>query len=267
MLDQLPDYVISDPDNSDHDSDDSDVMITFATSHPKPSYREVSTPAGFRHAICVANQSEQSAYQEASSGYMVIPEGESPDFYVASCEERHANCHMCGNGPMSLGEQDLQALRVDLNVLGVCRQLYEEANHLLWATNTFSFEDRRAFKQFFSSLNPAQKRNLTSIHISANIGTFGSYSTIQHRARRDHNYWGTALNLSNLKMLRVSLFPSFSSNFTPKPSLQDIFQEQSPLSAPETYVITKFSCLKRNNADSEICIGRSESSFVPQSNV
>ena len=37
---------------------------------------------------------------------------------------------MCGDGPMFVREVD----RLDLHVLGVCRQLYEEANHLLWAT-------------------------------------------------------------------------------------------------------------------------------------
>lgn len=107
---------------------------------------------GFRHAICIASQSEQSAYKAVISGSAVIPEAESSEFYVASCAEHHANCKFCGNGPMFLLDQDRPALRVDLSVLGICRQLYEEANHLLWTTNVFSFGDPRTFEKFFDSL-------------------------------------------------------------------------------------------------------------------
>ena len=105
---------------------------------------------------------------------------------------------------MFLCKEDQRTLRVDLNILGVCRQLYEEANHILWAKNTFSFDDPRSFEKFLRSLNPAQKRNLTNIHISAVIGGYGSaMSTTYQRARWDRNYWGKALKMSNLKMLRA----------------------------------------------------------------
>lgn len=172
------------------DSDDLDAMIK--ARHHK----------AFRHALCVAKQSEKSAYETAISGHTVVPEGELADFYIASCKDRHASCAMCGSGPMFVRKDERQALRVDLNALGVCRQLYEEANHLLWATNIFSFEDPRTFDKFFNSLNPAQKRNLTNIHISADIGN-GPWANSQYqRARWDSKYWGTALKTSNLNMLR-----------------------------------------------------------------
>ncbi|CAD6589785.1 MAG: hypothetical protein ASARMPRED_004263 [Alectoria sarmentosa] len=210
---ELVSYAIIDSDNDDGDDggNDNDGGIADPAS---PSVRE-QIPRAFRHAICVANQSEQSAYEEAISGHTVVPEGESSDFYIASCEERHANCKMCGSGPKFLLEEDRQTLRVDLNVLGVCRQLYEEANHLLWATNTFSFEDPKTFGQFLDSLNPAQKRNLTSIHISAKIAGYGSYQGIHFRARHDNNYWGKALRISNLHMLRgvQSLYLCFNQMF------------------------------------------------------
>ena len=175
-------------DVSENDSEDGDIAhLTTA----------------FRHAICVATQSEQSAYDAFVSGNADIPEGESPAHYVAPCKERHLACKMCGNGPMYLLEKDRPALRVDLNVLGVCRQLYEEGNHLLWATNTFSFEDPKTFRKFFGSLSPAQKRKLTRIHISADLGGLSAYyQTAYQRARYDNNYWGTGLNIANLKMLR-----------------------------------------------------------------
>lgn len=194
-------HVIVDPDNGgDEDDDDGGIaayearLAVMRAEYPPPT---------FRHAICVADQSEQSAYQEAISGHAVVPEGESPEFYVAPCKERHATCKMCGSGSMFLCEEDRQTLRVDLNVLGVCRQLYEEANHLLWATNTFSFDDPKTLEKFFGSLNPAQKRNLTNIHISTDIGGYYSgHADANYRTRRDSNYWGRALKLSYLNILR-----------------------------------------------------------------
>ena len=190
--------------SSDIDDGDIEVVASLTADPTTPSVGDHIDGPAFRHAICVSNQSEQSAYEEAVSGVAVVPDGESPEHYIASCKERHTACRMCGNGPMFLLQEDQRTLRVDLKVLGVCRQLYEEANHLLWATNTFSFEDPRTFGKFFSSLNPAQKRNLTSIHISADIGGLGShyYTSAYQRARWDNDYWGKGLKHSNLNMLR-----------------------------------------------------------------
>ena len=134
-------------------SDDEPIAIPEAGVGPLfPAVRMELPKSGLRHAICVASQSELSAYEEAISGYAVVPKGQMAEYYIASCNERHAACKMCGSGPMYLSEADGRALRVDLNVLGTCRQLYEEANHLLWTTNTFSFEDPKSFEKFFGSL-------------------------------------------------------------------------------------------------------------------
>lgn len=190
--------------DSSNDSDEEDYAIVPYLTAPLGMEQQPHKTA-FRHAICVAIGSEQSAYEEAVSGYVIVPKSESsPDHYVTSCKERHVNCKMCGTGPRFLLEEERRDLSVDLNVLGVCRQLYEEANHLLWATNTFSFEDPKTFGHFFKGLNPAQKRNLTRLHITADIGESNSdYWTSAHqRARWDNSYWGTALKTANLNMLR-----------------------------------------------------------------
>ena len=184
--------------SDDDDEDDDIAYLSTASAMMDRNYNAV-----FRHAICVATQSEQSAYDAFVSGDADIPEGESPEHYVAPCRERHVACNMCGDGPMYLLEEDRPALSVDLNVLGVCRQLYEEGNHLLWATNTFSFDDPRTFGKFFGSLNPAQKRKLTKLHISADMRGLSVYhTTASQRARYDKDYWGTALKIANLNMLR-----------------------------------------------------------------
>ena len=184
-------------------SESNDEKVVIADLALATAIGDPTGGAAFRHAICVATQSEQSAYDEFVSGDAHVPKGESPEHYVAPCKKRHVACKMCGNGPMYLLEEDRPALRVDLNMLGVCRQLYEEGNHLLWATNTFSFEDPRTFGKFFGSLNPAQKRKLARIHISADMIGFGSYGTTAYeRARYDNNYWGKVLKMANLNMLR-----------------------------------------------------------------
>ena len=54
---------------------------------------------------------------------------------------------------------------LDLRILGACRQMYEEANVLLWTTNTFSFEDSTSLKIFIGGLHSTQITKLTRMHI------------------------------------------------------------------------------------------------------
>ena len=147
------------------------------------------------HGICQAAKSEQCAYEEAVSGTAEIPSYESPEFYVAPCYERHQDCPIVEGSSWYLHKEE----KVDLKVLGVCRQLYEEANQLLWATNTFSFDRSTSFEYFLASLNPAQKRNLTNIHISAEFGGRDeSWSDFFYTYQK----WGKALKPSSIDMLR-----------------------------------------------------------------
>ena len=237
-------------DTFDTDDEDSDGMgLPFRYSRTAPATDQLYRTA-FRHAICLAKQSEQSAYDSFVSGDADVPEGESPDHYVASCKLRHAACRMCGDGPMYLLKEDRGALRVDLNVLGVCRQLYEEGNHLLWATNTFSFEDPKTFGKFFGSLNPAQKRKLSKIHISTDIGGLSSYhSSAYQRARWDSTYWGKGLKIANLNMLRgvqtLHLCLQQAINFIPRTTILNAGAEDVIKSAldPDMEIILRLRAL------------------------
>ncbi|KAK4697525.1 hypothetical protein P7C71_g567, partial [Lecanoromycetidae sp. Uapishka_2] len=154
----------------------------------------------FRHALCVATKTEQSAYQEMVSGTTTVPKGEDPDYYVEPFKKRHQNCMVFPSHDWQavISTHEKPSLRVGLAVLGVCRQLYEEANHLLWDTNTFSFLDPETCNKFLASLNPAQKRNLRSLHISTFVDDFDKpwsrYST--------SNAWLSALRLPRVNMLR-----------------------------------------------------------------
>lgn len=44
--------------------------------------------------------------------------------------------------------------------------LNEEAFHILWATNTFSFDDPVSFGRFISSFTIVQSHKLKSLHLS-----------------------------------------------------------------------------------------------------
>ena len=182
------------PDQYDSDQYDSESSV-LGPSRIAPS---VPYRATLGHAICVASQSEQFAYEEAVSGYAVVPMEESREFHIARCSERHDACKMCGKYPEKVPEEERQALEVNLSVLGVCRQLYEEANHLLWATNTFSFDESVAFEKFLGCLNPAQKHNLSSIHISAPIGGYNNWPYYGFTGYQ----WGKALKATTMNVLR-----------------------------------------------------------------
>ena len=58
-----------------------------------------NSPSVLRHAICFLNQWKRSAYREIVSD-VNVSKHDSPDFYIATCDERHSACSMCGKGDM-----------------------------------------------------------------------------------------------------------------------------------------------------------------------
>ena len=61
---------------------------------------------------------------------------------------------------------------LSLSLLGACRQAYEEANLLLWTTNTFSFEDRTTLMTFVNGLHSTQRKKITRMHIDFGFRIF-----------------------------------------------------------------------------------------------
>lgn len=127
-----------------------------------------------RHAICKAQKSEQEAYEEYISSYRNVPPNDSERFYSMTCQERHRDCEVCGekgngqdvevvDGEWVLPSRD--AATIDVSLLHVCRQLYEEGTHSLWTTNTFSFDDHESFGNFFRKMHSVQKAKLAKLHI------------------------------------------------------------------------------------------------------
>lgn len=127
----------------------------------------------------------------AIGGKAYVPSHDSAEFYVQSYQTRHKDCNP--KGPSN------RTLRADLSVLGASRQLYEEANYILWTTNTFSFEDYVSFDAFVDSLTPAQKRDFRSLSISTDIGDMA-------RSRNEYyadNYrWVYSFSTARIQSLR-----------------------------------------------------------------
>ncbi|KAL8769086.1 MAG: hypothetical protein Q9209_004872 [Squamulea sp. 1 TL-2023] len=57
----------------------------------------------------------------------------------------------------------------DLNILRANRQIYQEAFHVLWTTNVFSFNLPSALETFIRSLKPNQGNKLAKLHIATVI--------------------------------------------------------------------------------------------------
>lgn len=88
-----------------------------------------------------------------------MPKEENPDYYSESCEERHRRCFIMKE------HEDHSARKLSLSLLGVSRQTYEEAHGIFWTTNTFSFREPSAFKQFVAARNFVQRKKMAKLHL------------------------------------------------------------------------------------------------------
>lgn len=151
--------------------------------------------ASIYYYICQTDVSLAQAYDQARNGHA---SGESVTYSseddVKNPRDYHQDCDSVDGV-----KQETQNLHLSLNILGVSRQLYEEANNLLWSTNTFTFSNGEVFELFFSSLNPAQKRNLTKLCLFAKMHT--SYTVLLYEKYQNLE-WEKALRPAHLNMLQ-----------------------------------------------------------------
>ncbi|KAL9621142.1 MAG: hypothetical protein Q9160_004393 [Pyrenula sp. 1 TL-2023] len=54
---------------------------------------------------------------------------------------------------------------IDLRLLRVCRQVYQEANPLLWKTPVFSFTEEGPLREFVNTRTTAQRRQIQKLHL------------------------------------------------------------------------------------------------------
>ena len=67
---------------------------------------------------------------------------------------------------------------IHLTALRVCRQIYNEADRVLWSTNTFSFDDEVTFLRFMDTRTTCQKRSLKKLRLQMNAWEDASWSSV-----------------------------------------------------------------------------------------
>ncbi len=107
-------------------------------------------PAKFRNTICRALISEEEAQQNFDNETM-------DQWEVPANKGRHECCRLQENETFSPGEERPQVLRLD--GLRCCRQIYNEAHHIPYATNTLSCADPETLQSFIMSLAQGKAEN------------------------------------------------------------------------------------------------------------
>ena len=125
----------------------------------------------FCHTVCTATASEDQVYEQFMSGHNPTPTHGLAGYDSFAFDNRHAHCtpwtFLGGqwfDDNAHEAEKSSQPM-LSLSLLGACRQAYEEANFLLWTTNTFSFADSTTLKTFVNRLHSTQRKKLTRMHI------------------------------------------------------------------------------------------------------
>lgn len=130
---------------------------------------------GFHNTICNAEKTEAQAYNSARFGCLRIPDREDRNNYVQTHHARHRGCFErlkdTSKGQADSEEpESIVSHSIDVSLLRVCRQTYQETFYLLHSTNTFAFADPYTFKKFTESLNTPQKSMLTKLHFGMTWG-------------------------------------------------------------------------------------------------
>lgn len=163
------------------------IHIKFAASHRwEPNWRCrgrgqacYNFSGKFHYILCDANVSEQDAYCLSQSADYDISAREVGCDDMRLSSKRHSACYSCYDDCVNApsyrfadkyvgGPKDIEKLarnRLSIGVLQVCRQVYVEANTLLWRTTTWSFTHALAFSQFMDRRNAVQRRLMRKLHL------------------------------------------------------------------------------------------------------
>ncbi|KAI4179936.1 MAG: hypothetical protein LQ348_005294 [Seirophora lacunosa] len=182
-----PDYL---PDQDSEESDDEYAEECRATLDRNP----------WQHLVC------QHDCPEEEPDKKVVLDEEDPE--EATWQKPHAECYLddyddpyCLRSPRPEDPSGKSAMH--LTVLRASRQIYVEANRILWATNTFSFADGPTLKHFMKTRNVYQKRLIHSLRFDMNWICQGEKE------------WNSALNMATIRSwtglralrLRISFDP------------------------------------------------------------
>lgn len=103
--------------------------------------------------------------------------------------------HPIAAGPSRLegitSYQKLHECRIKLDILRACRQIYNEANPILWTMNTFSFNTAHTCQLFFELQTSGQKAALRSLHLFIDL-----------KGGCDKQGWNVTLSKSLMRSLK-----------------------------------------------------------------
>lgn len=167
-----PDYL------ADHDSEESDDEY-------EEEIRAILNRNPWLHLVC------QHDCPEEEPDKKVVLDEEDPE--EAIWQKPHAECCLDDYDPYSIKparpEDPSGKSAMHLTILRASRQIYVEANRILWATNIFSFADGPTLKHFMKTRNAHQKRLIHSLRFDMNW--------ICQREKE----WNSALNMATIRSL------------------------------------------------------------------
>ncbi|KAL8670980.1 MAG: hypothetical protein Q9168_004494 [Polycauliona sp. 1 TL-2023] len=149
----------------DMDSDDSEEDMVY--DNFDKSYESFFDRSLWRNVVCEDDGPENRGKQKApkSRYYITLPGAKERQTYP------HDDCDLDYQDPGSskpVVYHDHEGMR--LTVLRASRQLYAEANPILWTTNTFSFHDGVTFQRFMMTRTINQKRLVRSLRFEMDWG-------------------------------------------------------------------------------------------------
>jgi len=121
------------------------------------------------HTICQASITEKEAYKlsRTQKNVQTVDSLKAEEAEVFLCGDRHATC--LAELAAHASEDDLPPNGLIVNVLTVCRQVYVDANPILWGSNTWSFRQSSAWRVWLANMNAVQRRLIRKVHLSQGI--------------------------------------------------------------------------------------------------
>lgn len=151
--------------------------------------------APWRHIVCERDCPEDQPDEKV----VFALDGEEPE--RVHWFRPHERCNIQYDEPdpdLPIDFWDHETMR--LTVLRACRQIYVEANQILWTTNTFSCIDATTFKRFMMTRTIGQKRLIRTLRLE-----------MERENQESFARWSSSLNmalvnsLSGLRTLRLCI--------------------------------------------------------------
>ena len=123
---------------------------------------------GIRHSVCVKSQSNREWAEVIKTSPADPPEAIDCRNYPSTHEPcAHNNCAGYNDNPLKIPTDR----RLNLSVLGVCRQIHREAALIPYEANVFSLQSPCTVEPFLSALVSAQARAVRNLTLSR-VGTY-----------------------------------------------------------------------------------------------